>query len=156
MKKKFSELAANYAGLAVSVLSLCGFVSAIAFIDDAKAAVSEHPGSVALLSAPSFLAGAAVSRSVMVTSRRARKRAKVERLSRCFTAMSARRKKMVATALDKGEVRAWSLDEDATALCAMGIFGTPPYASYTGETPFSLQPSVAAEIAAHRKEWLGI
>ena len=156
MKKKFSELAANYAGLAMSVLSLCGFVSAIAFLDDAKAAVSEHPGSVALLSTLSFLAGAAVSHNATVTSRRARKRAKVERLSRCFVAMSPRRRKMVATALDKGEVRVWSLDEDATALCAMGIFGTSPVASCIREAPFSLQPSVAAEIAAHRKEWLGV
>ena len=62
---------------------------------------------------------------------------------------------MVAKALDHGECRASAYDEDALALCDLGIFGVPPIQSRTGKTPFSIQPGVVREIREHRDEWLG-
>ena len=156
MKKKLPEAVRYFAGLAVTLLSLFGYVSVTAFVDDARQAIAEHPAAVALLTALALLGGAAFSVFLLTGSRWARKRAKVERLERCFAAMPPRRRQMVATALREGEVRAWSLDEDALTLCNMGILGGPPIVPRTGEASFSIQPAVSLEISEHRGEWLGI
>lgn len=156
MKKKLPEAVRYFAGLAVTLLSLFGYVSVTTFVDDARQAIAEHPADVALLTALALLGGAAFSLFLFTGSWWARKRMKVERLERCFAAMPPKRRQMVATALREGEVRAWSYDEDALTLCNMGILGMPPIVPRTGEASFSLQPAVSLEISEHRGEWLGI
>ena len=156
MIKRAWKFARENAGAVVSLLSLLGFGSAVAFADDARQALASHPGSVLLLSALAFVAGAALAAWATTRSRWARRRAKVETLARAFASMSPRRRQMVATALDEGEVRAWSLDEDALSLCNMGILGAPPVVPRTGEAGFSVHPAVVLEIRDHRAEWLGM
>ena len=156
MLKRAWKVVRENVGAIVSVLSLFGYASIAALVDDARSALADRPIVVLLLSALAFAAGAGVAWFVLTKSRWAKRRRKVERLTQCFATMSEKRRRMVATALDKGEVRAWSLDEDATSLCNMGILGMPPIVSRIGEVGFSVQPAVVLEIREHRDEWLGM
>lgn len=156
MFKRVWKVVRENVGAVVSFLSLFGYASIAALVDDARATLSSRPVAVLALSAFAFAAGAGVAWFALTRSRWAVRRKRVEHLSRCFATMSEKRKRMVATALDEGEVRAWTLDEDATSLCNMGILGMPPIVPRTGEVGLSVQPAVVLEIRDHREEWLGM
>lgn len=140
------------AGAVVSLIGLLGFGSAAALAEDFRQMVESHPSTAALLVVASTCLGCFLATG----SCWARKLRKVRRLAHCFASMSKKRRRMVAKALDDGEVRAWALDEDATSLCEMGILGMPPIVPRTGEVGFAIQPDVVLEIRGHREEWLGM
>lgn len=88
--------------------------------------------------------------------RKARKqKAKIERLERAFLSMSKRRKALVLTALEEGEVELWPLDPDGQSLLSLGILGSPLCASMAFPTKYSIQPNVIKEIDKHKDEWIG-
>lgn len=155
MTRRLLEFARDWAGAAVSLLSLAGFASAIAFMDDARAMLVEHPGASALLVALSLVCGFAFADFLFVGSRRARQRRKVAALGRLFATMTPGRRQMVATAMDCGEVMRAALDGDAQALCEAGILIAPRYVHVSNPNPYSVNPDVVLEIREHRAEWLG-
>lgn len=69
--------------------------------------------------------------------------------------MSKRRKALVLTALEEGEVELWPLDPDGQSLLSLGILGSPLCASMAFPTKYSIQPSVIKEINEHLDEWIG-
>ena len=152
MLKKAWSLVRDNIGAVASLVGLLGFGSAAALAEDFRQMVGEHPVTAAML----VLASACLGYFLATRSGWASRRKKRRYLAQCFASMPERRRRMVATALDEGEVRAWSLDEDATTLCNMGILGMPPIVPRTGEAGFSVQPAVVLEIRRHRREWLGM
>lgn len=155
MTRRFLELVRSWIGAAVSLLSLFGFISAVAFLDDARAMIAEHPGASSLLIATAFVGGFATADFLFVGSRRARQRRKVAALGRLFATMTPGRRQMVATAMDCGEVMRAALDGDAQALCEAGILIAPRYVHVSNPNPYSINPDVVLEIREHRAEWLG-
>ena len=153
LKKAWKTVRENVSAV-VAMLSLLGYGTAPALFEDARSAFSDHMGATVLLTALAFTAGAASASFLSARSRWAKKRRKRDYLAGCFAAMPPRRRKMVRTALDEGEVRAWSMDEDALTLCNMGILGMPPIVPKTGEAGFSIQPAVVFLVKEHRAEWL--
>lgn len=157
MIKRAWKFVRENAGAVVSLLSLLGFGSAVAFADDARQALASHPGSVLLLSALAFVAGAALAAWATTRSRWARRRARHEELLRLFAPMSRRRREMVATALDEGELMAApALDEDADALVGAGVLVMPPHASPLRPMPLSVSPEMVLELIDDRDELLGM
>ena len=154
MTRRLLELARRWVGLAVSLLSLAGFASAIAFLEDARAMLAEHAGAAALLIGLAFVGGLGASDLALTGSRRAKRRARVSALEKLFATMSQRRRQMVATAMDCGEVMCPALDGDVQALCEAGILVAPRYVHVSNGNPYSINPDVVLEIRDHRDEWL--
>lgn len=149
--KRFATVLKENVDLAASLLGLLGFGSAMAFMDDARAMLCDHPVASVLLCLASVCGGYFLATG----SGWAKARRKVKWLARVFATMPRRRKDLVAKALDEGEVECWVYDPDATTLMNLGILGGPPVASRTMSTPLSVQPRVVLEIKRHREEWLG-
>lgn len=84
-----------------------------------------------------------------------RQKKKMDCLERSFLGMSRRRKALVLTALEEGEVELWPLDPDGQSLLSLGILGSPLCASMAFPTKYSIQPNVIKEIDKHKDEWIG-
>lgn len=140
------------ADLAFSLLGLLGFGSLVAFMEDARAMVCDHPVACAFLCLASACAGYAFATG----GRWAKRRQKEESLRRVFESLSERRKALVARALDEGSVECLMCDPDATVLMEAGILGCPPLVSRFDTAPLAVQPRVVLEIKKHRAEWLGM
>lgn len=138
--------------LAASLLGLLGFGSVVAFMDDARRMLCDHPVASLLLCLASICGGYFLATG----SRWAKRRKKEEALGRVFESLSEKRKALVAKALDDGSVECLMCDPDATVLMEAGILGCPPLASRFDTVPLAVQPRVVLEIKRHREEWLGM
>ena len=140
-------------GAVVSVLSIFGFGSAVAALDDARAMLAEHTGAALLLMGLAFALGIGFSDYVLSSGKRARRRQKLDRLTRVFAAMPKSQREFVAAALD-GTVRTATDSTAGRTLCEDGILRSAPAAWTPGVSEYTVDPDVVLEIREHRDEWL--
>ena len=82
-----------------------------------------------------------------------RKSAKLDKIQRRLSVLSASQKELVAKALDEGTVHAPSFGCDAAYLRDLSVFVTSSMAGMLSGADYSVNPAFATEIREHR-EWL--
>lgn len=85
-----------------------------------------------------------------------RKAAKLDKIQRRLSVLSAPQKELVAKVLDEGTIHEPSFGCDAAYLRDLGVFVTGSMVGMLSGADYSVNPDFAAEIREHRREWLGM
>lgn len=84
------------------------------------------------------------------------KAAKLDKIQRRLSVLSAPQKELVAKVLDEGTIHEPSFGCDAAYLRDLGVFVTGSMVGMLSGADYSVNPEFAAEIREHRREWLGM
>lgn len=84
------------------------------------------------------------------------KAAKLDKIQRRLSVLSAPQKELVAKVLDEGTIHEPSFGCDAAYLRDLGVFVTGSMVGMLSGADYSVNPEFAAEIREHRSEWLGM
>lgn len=84
------------------------------------------------------------------------KAAKLDKIQRRLSVLSAPQKELVAKVLDEGTIHEPSFGCDAAYLRDLGVFVTGSMVGMLSGADYSMNPEFAAEIREHRSEWLGM
>lgn len=84
------------------------------------------------------------------------KAAKLDKIQRRLSVLSAPQKELVAKVLDEGTIHEPSFGCDAAYLRDLGVLVTGSMVGMLSGADYSVNPEFAAEIREHRSEWLGM
>lgn len=94
--------------------------------------------------------------SAKETAAAKRKAAKLDKIQRRLSVLSAPQKELVAKVLDEGTIHEPSFGCDAAYLRDLGVLVTGSMVGMLSGADYSVNPEFAAEIREHRSEWLGM